>query len=283
MSVTVPDVPAVEDDLVNNLVEKIVEGINEIVEANKTLIAADEAGAGLREIDKALKEYIKTDKNTEELENLDDEKKEVAEAVNNLERARKAFKTSLKNARNLYRKNVLHEEEIPESEENEVDEAAVKARRVMVMKAVELLKGYASMNPDLKVIESWCGQVSVPQVGRQGSSSVGQRKPRAYVTVNDTTHDSFGVAAKALTTLLSTDDKKVEVTSNDLVVAWDEAGTDEFEFMEQKIKVAEKEKGTKKSSSNGNGSGKEEVKEEVEDVTEALEEDSLEDDLDEDD
>lgn len=283
MSVTVPDVPAVEDDLVNNLVEKIVEGINEIVEANKTLIAADEAGAGLREIDKALKEYIKTDKNTEELENLDDEKKEVAEAVNNLERARKAFKTSLKNARNLYRKNVLHEEEIPESEENEVDEAAVKARRVMVMKAVELLKGYASMNPDLKVIESWCAQVSVPQVGRQGSSSVGQRKPRAYVTVNDTTHDSFGVAAKALTTLLSTDDKKVEVTSNDLVVAWDEAGTDEFEFMEQKIKVAEKEKGTKKSSSNGNGSGKEEVKEEVEDVTEALEEDSLEDDLDEDD
>lgn len=248
MSVTVPEVPAVEDDLVNNLVEKIVEGINEIVEANKTLIAADEAGAGLREIDKALKEFIKTDKNTEELENLDDEKKEVAHAVDNLERARKAFKTSLKNARNLYRKNVLHEEEIPESDENEVDEAAVKARRVMVMKAVELLKGYASMNPDLKVIESWCSQVSVPQVGRQGSSSVGQRKPRAYVTVNNTTHDSFGVAAKALTGLLSTDEKKVEVTSNDLVVAWDEAGTDEFEYLDQKIKVAEKEKKSKGST-----------------------------------
>jgi len=242
MTVTIPEVPVVEDDLVNNLVEKITDGINEIVEANKTLIAADEAGAGLREIDKALKEYIKTDKNAEELAAFDEEKTEVVKAVDNLERARKAFKTSLKNARNIYRKNVLHEEEVPETEENEVDEAAVKARRVMVMKAVELLKDYASMNPDLKSIAAWCSLVSVPQVGRQGSSSVGQRKPRAYVTVNDTTHDSFGIAAKALTTLLSTDENKVEVTSNDLVVAWDEAGTDEFSFMDQKIRVSEKEK-----------------------------------------
>lgn len=228
-------VPETTDPVAGMLVSKILEGIASVVEANKTLLAADEGAAGVREIDKALKDFIPSETN-----DVSEKDEEVVKAVKQLESARKAFKTAQEKARNAYRVNILHEEEV-EEKESDVDSDAVKAQRKLVMEAVTLLKSYAELNK-LPELVKWSNALSVPQVGRQGSSSVGQRKPRAYVTVDDNTHNSFGEAAKALSTLLSTDDNKVEVTSNDLVVAWDEASTDSFDFQGHTVRVAEKEK-----------------------------------------
>lgn len=232
--------PETTDPVAPVLANQILEGIKAVEEANKILLASAEVGAGLREIDKELKSYLPSDKN-----DVSEKNQDVVKAVVRLEKARIAFKKAQLDARNSYRKNVLGEdEENNENDESEVDEDAVKARRNMVMKAVGLLKSYGETN-NLTEVVKWAETVSVPQVGRQGSSTVGQRKPRAYVTVGEKTHDSFGEAAKALTAILSTDTNKVEVTSNDLVSAWDEAGTDTFEFQGNSIRVAEKEKKAK--------------------------------------
>lgn len=215
------------DDITRMLATQIEEGIANIAKANEVLLAEDEAGTGVRDIDKALKE------NTHENEN-------VSKAWEKAEKARAAYKNALEVARNLYRTEVLGEDEV--SETPEIDKDAVKQVRKMVMEAVGLLKTYATANGKSDVVK-WAEGLAIPQVGRQGTSNVGQRKPRAYVSVDGTTHDSFGEAAKALSVLLTTDDNKVTVTSGDLVQAWTDNGDkEEFTYEGHSIKVVEKEK-----------------------------------------
>ena len=234
--------PQVADPVANMLGEQVVNGIAAIVEANETLLATEDSSTGVREIDKALKDFVPSETN-----DVSDKDKDIVKAAQNLEKARKAFKTAQENARNLYRTNVLNEDAVTESD---VDEDAlkdqVKAKRKLVMEAITLLSSYAEGNGLTEVV-SWTKNLSVPQVGRQGASTVGQKKPRAYVSVNDKTFESFGEAAKAVTTLLSTDDNKVEVSSPDLVTAWVEGGEkDSFDFQGLTIKVTPKE--TKKAA-----------------------------------
>jgi hypothetical protein len=226
--------PQVSDPVAGMLGAQIEQGIAAILEANETLLANESGETGVREIDKALKDY-------------EGEDKEIAKAVEKMNKAREAFKAAQEAARNLYRTNVLGVEAVSESD---VDEDSLKEqtkeRRKVVMQAVALLTSYAEGN-NLSEVVDWAKNLAVPQVGRQGASTVGQKKPRAYVSVNGTTHDSFGEAAKAVSTLLSTDDNKVEVSSPDLVSAWVDAGeTESFEYQGLSIKVTPKE--TKKAA-----------------------------------
>ena len=221
------DVTLQHDAVTKVLFDQIVEGIEKINKANETLLAEEESGAGLREIDKALKE------DTHENEN-------VSKAFAKAEAARAKFKAALEEARNLYRTEVLKEEAKPESEE--VDKDAIKQDRKLVLEAVNLITTYATANGRKDVVQ-WASTLAVPQVGRQGTSVVGQKKPRAYVSVNGTVHDSFGEAAKAAAVLLSTEDEKKEVTSGDLVAAWSANGEkSEFDFNGLKVKVEMKQK-----------------------------------------
>ena len=218
------------DSLSETLVNQIVAGVNQVDEANEVLLAADEQGAKVREIDKAIKE-------------TEHGNKKVSAAWAEAEKLAAAAKEAKEKARNLYRVEVLKEEEV-KTPTHDVDEEAVKGTRNLVMQAVKLLTEYAEQNK-MKDVTAWLQTVSIPQVGRKGTTSAagGSKKPRAYVSVNDSTFDSFGEAAKALSAVLSTDDNKVSVTSPDLVQAWENAGSKEvFEYSGQKIKVVEKKK-----------------------------------------
>ena len=202
------------DAVTQLLFDQINSGIEKINEANKTLLAEEEQGAGVRDIDKALKDGV--------------ENETVTEAWNKAEELRKQFKDALEAARNAYRTEVLKEE--AKAPSAEIDKDAVKQDRKMVLEAVNLIKTYATANSKKDVV-SWAESLEIPQVGRQGTSVVGQKKPRAYVSVNGTRHDSFGEAAKAASVLLSSEDNKVSVSSGDLVTAWSENGEkDSFEY-----------------------------------------------------
>lgn len=235
--------PQTADPVATMLGDQITTNIQAIVEANEVLLNQEDSSAGVREIDKELKKLVQ-----EEGKELPaDADKDVVKAVAKMVKAKLAYTTALSEARNAYRTNVLHEDAVEENDSS-VDEDAVKEKRKVVMQAVTLLKSYASQN-GLGDIETWANNLAIPQVGRQGSSTVGGSKPRARVTVNGTTHETFGEAAKALTALVSTDENKVTVTSNDLVSAWSEQGkNDTFELHGHTLKVVPKEK---KASSNG--------------------------------
>lgn len=234
-SVEVAPFPQTTNPVVDILGQQILDGIAAINVANETLLADDESETGVRAIDKELKNFRKTDEN-----DVSERDQDIVKAVADMDKKAKAYKDAQEKARNLYRTKVLGEEEKKETE-SEVDADAVKQQRKLVMESVTVLKTFAEQNSLPEVI-AWANNLAVPQVGRAGSSTVGQKKPRARVTVNGTTHESFGEAAKALTTLLTTDDNKVEVTSGDLVSAWDAANTDEFDFNGQAVRVAKKEK-----------------------------------------
>lgn len=216
-----------DNPVVTMLIDQVAEGFQVIAEANAVLLESD-SGTGVREIDKALKEYDEKDESADP---------EIVKSISALEKSRKAFKAAQEKARNLYRTNVLGEDEIAEPD---VDKDEVKKRRQMVMDAVNLLKQFGDTN-GLKGVVRWCETLSVPQVGRQGSSTVGQKKPRARVTTDGHIHESFGEAAKWLSSSLSSDDNKVVITSGDLVQAWvDEAEAEEFQFRGHTIGVQEK-------------------------------------------
>lgn len=225
--------PQVADPVATMLGQQILEGINAISEANETLLASESGETGVREIDKALKEY------DAEAENAD---KDIVKARDRMNKAREAFKKAQEDARNLYRTNILGVEAVSESDVDEDSlKEATKEKRKVTMQAVALLTSYGEQN-NLTEVVNWAKNLAIPQVGRQGASSVGAKKPRAYVSVNGTTHDSFGEAAKAVSTLLSSDNNKVEVSSPDLVTAWVEAGEgDSFEFQGLTVKVTPKE------------------------------------------
>lgn len=235
------DFPAnVADPVASMLGNQIAEGIAKIAAANEVLLANESSETGVREIDKALKDYIKTDEN-----DLSDKNQDIVKAVAAQEKARAAFKAAQEKARNLYRTEVLGVEEVTEGDEN-VDVESLKETRKVVMQAVTLLNSY-SENNNLADVLTWAKNLEIPQVGRQGSSTVGQKKPRARVSVGDKTFESFGEAAKHLSVLLSTEDNKVEVTSPDLVSAWVDAGEkEEFTYQGHALRVTPKE--TKKAA-----------------------------------
>lgn len=214
------------DEVTKALAEQVVTGIREIADANVILLSSD-GDTGNRAIDTAFKEGTVEDK-------------ESLTAWAKYEKARDAAKEALAKARNTYRVNVLDEEE---SSEEEVDKAKVQETRKMVLTSLGLIDTFATMN-NLSDVVTWAQGISVPQVGRKGSSGVGgARKPRAFVSFNDATHDSFGEAAKALSAALSTEDKKVVVSAGDLAQAWSDNGEkDSFSYQGIDFKVALKAK-----------------------------------------
>jgi hypothetical protein len=212
------------DDVTQMLANQVVAGIAKIDEANVVLLDS-ENGTGDRDIDKVFKEGKVEDK-------------EAAALWAKAEKAREVYRENLLKARNLYRKNVLGEDEKSDSD---VDKDAMKEVRKTVMASLSLIKDFANANKLTDVVK-WADTVSVPQVGRQGSSGVsGAKKPRARVSFNDKTYESFGEAAKALSASLSTDDKKIDVGSSDLVQAWSDAGeTETFTYEGITFKVTPK-------------------------------------------
>jgi hypothetical protein len=235
--------PQVADPVATMLGEQVTNGIQAIVEANEVLLADESGETGVREIDKALKEFVPSDDN-----DVSDKDQEIVKAMAKMVKAQQAFKDAQTAARNLYRTKVLGVDEVNEAADADTDalKEQVKAKRKLVMEAIALLTSYADTN-NLTEVSNWAKNLAVPQVGRQGASTVGQKKPRAYVSVGDKTFESFGEAAKHVSTTLSSDDNKVEVSSPDLVSAWVEAGEKEtFEFQGLSIKVTPKE--TKKAA-----------------------------------
>lgn len=225
----------VSDPIASLLVKEIEKGINAINEANEVLLAAEDSATGVREIDKALKGFVASDSN--DVSELD---ADVVKAVAAMVKAQTAFKNAQEKARNTYRTNVLGVEEVSENE-SDVDEAAVKEQRKVTMQSITLLGSIAESNGFAEVLE-WLKHLEVPQVGRAGTSVVGAKKPRAYVSVSGTTHNTFGEAAKAISALLSTENNKVEVTSPELTSAWVDSGQkDVFEFQGLEVKVTPKE------------------------------------------
>lgn len=213
----------VHDAVTQLLFDQVSEKIGTIAKANESLLA-DDSGTGVREIDKALKEGV--------------ENKKIQSLWNQAEKARTVYKETVEKARNLYRTEVLKEDEVTESD---VDKDAVKQDRKMVMEAVSLLKTYASAN-GMKDIVKWADNLSIPQVGRQGSSNVGQKKPRAFVSVDGTVYNSFGEAAKSF----GDKENPSTVTSANLVSAHEAAGSPEtFTYEGHSIKVVLKPKAAK--------------------------------------
>lgn len=216
------------DGVTQMLAEQINAGIAQINEGNEILLSAEDSETGNRDIDKLFK----------------DEKVENEKAVKAYKKAqdlREKFRAAVNEYRNVYRTEVLGEEE--KADTPDVDKDALKEVRTTVLSAIKLAIDYARSNNKQDVVK-WAESISVPQVGRQGSSTAGGvKKPRAYVKFNDSVYESFGEAAKALTSTLSTEDNKVEVTSPILVQAWVDAGESEtFDFHGVKVTVTPKEK-----------------------------------------
>lgn len=196
------------------LADTIEQGIADINSANETLLT-EETGTKVSEIDKAFK--------------ADDAEKNIPApafaAWKVAQEAYEAYRKSVDEARNIYRVEVLKEE--PKSSVSE-DEKELKettaAKRKVVMDSITLLVGLAKGN-GMNDVAAWAESLSVPQVGRKGTSTVGQKKPRVFVKVDDgTVYDSFTLAAAAI----STKDKKF--TASDLSEAWNENGGAEGEF-----------------------------------------------------
>lgn len=210
------------------LATQIEEGIKEIDAANEILLAADESGTGVRAIDKALKEG--TDNET------------VNNAWAEAEKAKEAFRQALDNARNLYRTEILNED--AQESAGEVDKDEVRAKRKVVIESLNLIKTFAEANGMADVLD-WANNLEVPQVGRNASSTLGQRKVRAFVHVDGSVFDTFGEAAKHVSSVLSDEDTKVNVTPGDLQNAWIAAGEvdgGEFDYEGCEIKVVLKPK-----------------------------------------
>lgn len=180
----------------------ITEGLEKIAAANEVLLDSDDGRTKVADIDKALKDRDKLPKKLQGL----------AEKV---EQARKLLKDAQTEARNTYRTEVLKEEPKDDSDEAEIKEAAQEARK-MVMEAVKFLSVYAEAQKKTEFAE-WASRLSVPQVGRQGSSSAGAKKPRVYVKVDDNVHGSFSEAAAAISS------KKQKVTASELAEVWNAA------------------------------------------------------------
>jgi hypothetical protein len=232
------------DGVTQMLATQIETGIAKINEANEVLLNQESSETGNREIDKVLKEEFE---NLAKNEGATPKDEKAAKAFAKAQKLREQFRSALNEARNLYRVNVLNEEEI--SDEPEIDKDALKEVRATVLSAIKLATDYAKSNNNQSVLK-WAESISVPQVGRAGSSTVsGTKKPRAYVKFDGKVFESFGEAAKALSVHLTSEDNKVTVTSPELVQAWDDAGAGEtFDFNGVTVTVTPKEKKSDKAA-----------------------------------
>lgn len=214
-----------KDAVVSTLVSQVNAGIEEIKKGNEVLLA-DESGTPVREIDKVLK-----DKDAEIPEH-------VRALWNEAQEAYKKYRESVEAARNGFRTEVLGEDAKDASTLSDEEKESLKETRALVMGSLEFLKTYANGNNLGDVLE-WVKNVSVPQVGRQGSSTVGTKKPRVFVKNGETVYGSFTEAAAGL----STKDRKV--TAAELAEAWNSAGAVEgdFTFGDHTLNVTHKPKG----------------------------------------
>lgn len=210
------------------LIPSVVEGINEIHEANEVLLA-EKKGTGDREIDKILKAAVDN-------ENLEDLPDEVSENWTKAVEAKKVYQEFVNKARNAYRVEVLDEEA---SEEVDVDKDALKETRATVQNSLSLLKAFAEGNGLVKIVE-WINTVEIPMVGRKGSTSTeGVKRHRVFVTNEETgeKYDSFTAAATALS------DKENKVTPAELSALWDEVDGSSIEWNDVTLVVEKKNKG----------------------------------------
>lgn len=200
------------DNIAEMMNKQIEAGIAAINAGNEVLLA-DESGTSVRDIDKILK--AEAAKETSELP------KAIQDFWNKAEKARAAYKASVDAARNAYRTEVLGEE--AKTESDDVDKDVLKEQRSVVMNAITFLRSYAQQSGQADLL-AYVDGIQVPQIGRQGSSSVGLKKPRVFVTIGDTQYESFTKAALALST------KETKVTAGELATVWNDAGGNEGEF-----------------------------------------------------
>jgi hypothetical protein len=203
-----------QTDPVARMVEKTYLIGTDFINAVNEVLLNQETGTPVREIDKALKaEADKVSKG----ENSDLDKNTV-KAWADAQKAYETYRAKVDEARNAYRKNVLGEEEKATAEVSDEDKERARDYRKAVNDAVSFLTTIASANKQTDLVE-WAKSLEIPQVGRQGSSSVGTKKPRVFVFIDDseTPEDSLTNAAKKIST------KDQKVTASDLAAAWDSA------------------------------------------------------------
>jgi len=194
--------------------------IDEIKSYNDVALA-DEKGTPVREIDKILKAEAKK---VEDGENSD-LSKEILKAYADAQKAYDTYKKKVEVARNTYRTEVLGEEE-QTSSTDEFDVDSLKEKQKVAKQGLEFLILHAKMNGNAE-LASFAESIEVPNVGRQGSSTVGgpgTRRPRVFVTVDGVQYDNFTKAAAAITS------KENKIVAGDLTNAWVEAGEPEGNF-----------------------------------------------------
>jgi hypothetical protein len=228
MTENTPETTLQHNPVTQALYDQIVAGVQTITDANAAFFE-DESGTPIRDIDKALKD--------------DDIPKpgDIAKAFARYQKAQAAAKASLTEARNLYRTEVLGEDEKVDNSIDEDEKAALKETRNVVVQAVSFLQTFSSTN-GLTDVADWAKSLEIPQVGRKGSSTVGGsgiKRPRVYVSVDGAIHNSFTDAALAMTS------KDSKVTAADLAEAWAQAGGgdgQEFVYGSWDMKVTNKPK-----------------------------------------
>jgi hypothetical protein len=213
--------------------EQVLKGIDAISEINKVLLA-EESGTPVRDLDKELKAEAEKVAKGE----TSDLPVEVLSDWTEAQDAYKVYREKVEAARNSLRK-AKGEEETSGEVTPEQKEQAQEIRKT-VNDAIKFVIGYAEGN-NLTDTVDYFKSLEVPQVGRAGSSTVGSRKPRVFVFVDDadTPHESFTEASKKLST------KEQAVSVSDLVSAWDAVGAEDgatFEFGGHKVRVVAKPK-----------------------------------------
>lgn len=200
------------DPLATALAEQALAAIEKVVAGNEELTGETSDGTtSVREIDKVLRD--------DEVEKPES----ISKAWQKYVAAEEKAKALKEEARNLYRTEVLGEEEKQETVSN-VDKDALKEIRKTAMETLSFLCTYGKANGKKEIVE-WAESISVPSVGRAGSSGItGNKKPRVFVKVDGTVYDSFTLAAQGLST------KEQKFTAGELSAAWAEAGGAEGEF-----------------------------------------------------
>lgn len=210
MTDTSTEVTLNHDPVSQMLFDQIVAGIQEIDSANEVLLG-DENGTSVRDIDKAFKAE-------DAEENIPPEIRKAWKAYTSAAEKAKKLQTD---ARNLYRTEVLGEDEKAESSITDEDKDVLRDKRKVIMDAVTFLNNYAKANNKADVAE-WASALEVPQVGRKATSSVGGpavKRPRVFVKVNGEVFDTFTQAALHLSKVEGAE----KVTAADLAEAWNSA------------------------------------------------------------
>lgn len=147
---------------------------------------------------------------------------ELVKAAKAFVKAEEAFNNVAKETRKTFKKTVLNEE--GGEEETSADEAQIREIRRVGYSTLSLLVDMSKVL-GLNDVHDYFRRLGFPQVLREGVSMVGVSKPRAQVRIGKDVYDNFSPAAKALSEQLSTEDTKVEIDANELIIAWQDAGS----------------------------------------------------------